>query len=59
LKTAQHELTKFEECTLFNSGYAYRQGYDKAQCSCGWESAPSKDHKALVALFELHTRKSS
>jgi len=53
---AVHELRSFEQCTLFNSSYAYREGYDRAVCSCGWASAASKDHKALVALFELHTK---
>ena len=50
----KHELVIFEQCSLFNSAYAYRDGYDRAVCSCGWKSAASKDHKALVELFSIH-----
>jgi hypothetical protein len=52
----RHELTRFRECTFGDGGYYYHDGYDRAVCSCGWKSAPSRDHKALVALFEIHQR---
>jgi hypothetical protein len=49
-----HELKYFKECSLFNSGYAYADGYSQAVCACGWESAASKDEKILVVLYRLH-----
>jgi hypothetical protein len=49
-----HELQHFAQCSLFNSGYAYAEGFDKAVCSCGWVSAPSRNHTALVALWKVH-----
>jgi hypothetical protein len=52
----RHELKEFEQCTLFNSGHAYADGFDRAVCSCGWKSVALRDHKALVALFEVHVK---
>lgn len=49
-----HEPEGFEECSLFNSGHAYRDGYSIIKCVCGWKSIPAMGHKALVALFALH-----
>lgn len=54
---AKHELVRFDECSLFNSSHAHADGFDRAICSCGWESAPSRDHKALVALWEVHVKR--
>lgn len=53
----KHELIRFDQCTLFNSQHAYSHGYDRALCSCGWRSAPSRNQKALVALFEVHLKR--
>ena len=52
----KHKLTHFAECSLFNSEHAYADGYYRAICACGWKSAVSRDHKALVALWELHAK---
>ena len=54
-----HELVVFDKCSLLNSGYSYHEGYDRAVCACGWKSAASKDHKALVALWEIHSRRTA
>lgn len=53
-KNIKHELVEWEQCSLFNSEYEYRDGFDRGICSCGWKSAPSSDHNALVALFKIH-----
>ncbi len=50
----KHEITRFEESSLFNSEHAHSHGYSRAICSCGWKSAPSTNHHALVALFGIH-----
>ena len=52
----KHELTGFAMCTFGDGGYYYHDGFDRATCSCGWKSAPSRDHKALVALWDIHQR---
>lgn len=57
-KIVAHELKFFEECTLANSGIVWNHGFDKAVCTCGWKSAASKDHKALVSLWEIHLKNS-
>jgi hypothetical protein len=49
-----HELVRFKQCTFGDGGYWYRDGFDRAICVCGWESAPSINHQALVALFKIH-----
>ena len=51
----RHELS-FKECSLFNSEHEYRRGYDRAVCSCGWTSTPSKEHVALVTLWSIHKK---
>ncbi len=56
-KVQEHELEEFAMCTFGDGGHYYHDGFDRAVCSCGWKSAPSQDHKALVALFELHTKR--
>lgn len=52
----KHELTRFIECTFGDDGHYYHKGYDRALCSCGWKSACSRNHNALVALFDGHVR---
>jgi len=51
-----HQLVRFNMCTFGDGGYYYHDGYDRVICSCGWKSAASRDHKALVALWEIHSR---
>lgn len=53
----KHDVVKFEECSLLNSDHAHAHGYSRAICSCGWKSAASPSHPALVALFELHVKR--
>lgn len=53
----RHELVKFDPCTMGDGGHSWREGYDRAVCSCGWRSAPSKNHKALAALWEIHLKR--
>jgi hypothetical protein len=55
-KTDEHELVRFRECNLGTDNIVWNYGYDRAVCSCGWESAASKDQKTLVALFEVHLK---
>lgn len=55
-KTRAHQMTGFDQCTFGDGGYYYHDGYDRATCSCGWRSAPSRDHKALVMLWDIHKR---
>jgi hypothetical protein len=50
----KHELIYFNECTFGDGGHWYHEGFDRAVCSCGWQSAPSNKHEALVALFKIH-----
>jgi hypothetical protein len=49
-----HEVVRFEECSLMNSDHAHSHNYSRAICKCRWKSAPSPDHRALVALFAIH-----
>ena len=49
-----HALTRFQPCTFGDGGYYYHDGYDRAVCSCGWTSAPSRNHDALVSLWKVH-----
>jgi len=53
----EHELIHFRECNLCQDNLIWNDGYDKAVCSCGWESAASKKQKVLVALFEIHLKR--
>ncbi len=53
----RHELTKFKPCTFGDGGFYYHDNADRAVCSCGWISAASQDKTALVALFEIHTKR--
>lgn len=54
VKPIQHELAYFSQCTFGDGGYYYHDGYDRAVCTCGWKSAASNKHEALVALFKVH-----
>lgn len=49
-----HELTEFRACTFGDGGHYYHEGFDRAVCRCGWVSAPSRNHEALVALWKIH-----
>lgn len=53
---AKHELTTFARCSFGDGGFYNQDRAYRAQCSCGWQSAASQDQKALVALFEVHSR---
>lgn len=50
----EHWMESFEECNLFNSEYAYRAGYSRAVCQCGWKSIPARTELALVAMYNIH-----
>ena len=50
----KHELAYFRECTFGDGGYYYHDGYDRAICSCGWKSAPSRKQSVLVSLWKIH-----
>jgi len=52
----EHRMLSFEECSLFNSEYAYRDGYSRAVCACGWKSVPMRKEEALVLAYGLHSR---
>lgn len=54
LPDQKHEVSRFEECSLFNSEHQHSHGYSRAYCTCGWKSAPMDNKKALVALFGIH-----
>jgi hypothetical protein len=58
MPTTEHEITEFSPCTFGDGGHYFAEGFDRALCRSGWRSAPSKDHKALVALWEIHQRTS-
>ena len=47
----KHELLGLQELSLFNSDYAYADGYVRAMCTCGWESAPVPGKHGV----EVHT----
>jgi len=51
----EHKLSGFSECSLFNSGHAYADGFDRAHCMCGWQSPPAK-RRDLASIFELHAK---
>lgn len=51
---AVHEMRDNEECSLFNSAYAYNRGYSRARCSCGWKSIPMIKEEALLMAYALH-----
>lgn len=52
----EHELIRFEKCSLFNSAHAYSEGYSKAICKCGWKSPAARDETALVLLWQSHAK---
>jgi hypothetical protein len=56
--TSRHEVVGFRACTFGDGGHYYHDGYDRLVCSCGWISAPSRDHLALVAIFKIHVEQS-
>ncbi len=49
----KHRLVKGEECSLFNSGHEYREGYNFYHCSCGnWKATSTP--KLVSNLFLAH-----
>ena len=52
----EHRMLSFEECSLFNSEHAYRDGYSRAVCACGWKSVLMRKEEALVLAYGLHAR---
>lgn len=49
----KHQLRTGAECSLFNSGYEYREGYNFYSCTCGeWETAARP--REVSNLFLAH-----
>lgn len=49
----KHQLMTGEECSLFNSGYEYRQGYNFYSCTCKNWSTQAKSSE-VSNLFLAH-----
>lgn len=49
----KHQLRTGAECSLFNSGYEYREGYNFYSCTCGdWKTQARP--KEVSNLFLAH-----
>lgn len=53
----KHEMARIEECSFFNSEYAYSQGYSRLYCTCGWGTIPLRSDDARVASWKLHVER--
>lgn len=47
-------IIRFEDCSLFDSPYAYAENYKRVICSCGWVSAPARGEIMPVLVWQTH-----
>lgn len=51
---APHTRSRIEECSLFNSGHEWADGYSRIYCTCGWVSVEDRQRLNLTRMLDDH-----